>query len=293
MNYVLYNDLLKVSISDYGAEIRSIQSQKTNVEYLWQGSDVYWEDRATVIFPICGRLYQGKYTYLGKEYEMIIHGFAKVSTFTVVEHTPEKVVMLLTANDFTRAQYPFEFKLKMIYTLKGNQIKQTFMVENTDNKTLIFTCGGHPGFNVPWKDGEQYEDYYLEFENDKPQYNIFFNQDGLFNGRKELQPMVDGKIIPLSHDLFDNDALFLQDGAKKVSLKSKKNNTVISVEYQDMTRVGFWKDEKTTAPFLCIEPWAGIPASAGVTDDLETKAEMTHLAPKGICEKSFTITVEE
>ena len=293
MNYVLYNDLLKVCISDYGAEIRSIESKKTGVEYLWQGSDVYWKDRATVIFPICGRLYQGKYTYQGKEYQMIIHGFAKKSTFNVVEHTPEKVVMELKANDFTRAQYPFEFTLQLIYTLQGDKITQTYFVKNDDEKTLIFTCGGHPGFNVPWKDGEQYEDYYLEFANDKPQYNIFFNEDGLFNGRKELQPMVDGKIIPLSHDLFDNDALFLQDGAKEVALKSKKNTTQIIVNYEDMTRVGFWKDEKTTAPFLCIEPWAGIPASAGVTDDLETKAEMTHLPSGKTYSASFSIQIKE
>ncbi len=293
MNYVLYNDLLKVSISDKGAEIRSIESAKTGIEYLWQGSDVYWKDRATVIFPICGRLCQGKYTYKGKEYQMIIHGFAKKSTFTVTEHTPEKVVMELKANDFTREQYPFEFTLKMIYILQGDKITQTYFVENNDDKTLIFTCGGHPGFNVPWKDGEAYEDYYLEFANDKPQYNIFFTEEGLFNGRKELQPMVDGKIIPLSHDLFDNDALFLQDGAKEVALKSKKNKTQIIVNYEDMTRVGFWKDEKTTAPFVCIEPWCGIPASDGVIDDLETKAEMTHLAPNKTFSASFSISIKE
>lgn len=293
MNYVLYNDLLKVSISDKGAEIQSIFSKKTNTEYLWQGSKVFWKDRATVIFPICGRLYQGKYTYKGKEYNMIIHGFAKKSTFTVEEHNHSKVVFSLKANDFTREQYPFEFTLKLIYTLEGDTIKQTYFVENNDTKELIFTCGGHPGFNVPWKDGEEYEDYYLEFANDKPQYNIFFNEDGLFNGRKELQPMQDGKIIPLSHDLFDNDALFLQDGAKEVALKSKKNDTQIIVNYADMTRVGFWKDEKTTAPFLCIEPWAGIPASAGVVDDLETKAEMTHLECGKTYSASFTIQIKE
>ncbi len=293
MNYVLYNQNLKVSVSDYGAEIQSIKSAKTGIEYLWQGSDVYWKNRATVIFPICGRLCEGKYTYKGKEYSMIIHGFAKKSTFKVVEHTPEKVVMELTANDVTRAQYPFEFVLRIIYTLEKDKITQTYFVENTDTKELIFTCGGHPGFNVPWKDGEAYEDYYLEFANDKPQYNIFFNEDGLFNGRKELQPMIDGKILPLSHDLFDNDALFLQDGAKEVALKSKKNITQIIVKYEDMTRVGFWKDEKTTAPFLCIEPWAGIPASAGVIDDLETKAEMTHLAPNKTYSASFSIEIKE
>ena len=201
--------------------------------------------------------------------------------------------MEISANDFTRAQYPFEFTLKLIYELKGNKLTQTYQVENKDEKDLIFTIGGHPGFNVPWKDGEQYEDYYVEFANDKPQYNIFFNEEGLFNGRKELQPMVDGKIIPLAHNLFDNDALFLQDGAKEVAIKSKTNDTTITVKFDDMTRVGLWKDEKTTAPFLCIEPWCGIPSSVGVVDDLETKKEMTRLASGKTYTASFTIKIKE
>ena len=293
MKYVLYNDLFKVSVRDYGAELQSIKSVKTGIEYLWQGSDVYWEDRAPVIFPICGRLCQGKYTYKGKEYQMEMHGFAQRSTFKVTEHNPNKVVMEIKANDFTREQYPFEFTLKLIYELQGNKLTQTYVVENNDQKELIFTIGGHPGFNVPWKDGEQYEDYYIEFANDKPQYNIFFNEEGLFNGRKELQTMVDGKIIPLSHDLFDNDALFLQDGAKEVAIKSKTNDTTITVKYDDMTRVGLWKDEKTTAPFLCIEPWCGIPSSVGVIDDLETKKEMTRLASGRTYTASFTIKIKE
>ncbi len=293
MNYVLYNDLLKVSICDLGAEIQSIKGVKSGTEYLWQGSDVYWKNRATVLFPICGRLHKGKYTYKGKEYEMVLHGFAKKSMFSIIEHNPNKLVLELKANDVTRVQYPFEFTLRLIYTLEGDRLTQTFYVKNDDDKDLIFTVGGHPGFNVPWKEGESYEDYYLEFANDKPQYNIYFDDEGLFNGRKELFPMKDGKIIPLSHDLFDNDALFLQDGAKEVALKSKKNGASITVKFDDMTRVGLWKDNKTTAPFICIEPWCGIPASSGITDDLETKKEMTHLSPNKEFTASFSMTITE
>ena len=78
MNYIIENEALRVEIADRGAEIMSIVGKKTGFEYLWQGDATYWASRATVLFPICGRLTDGKYTYKGKEYEMVLHGFAKL-----------------------------------------------------------------------------------------------------------------------------------------------------------------------------------------------------------------------
>ena len=91
MIWTIKNEFLEVQVNDYGAELWSIKGLKTNTEYLWQGEKPYWGDRATVIFPICGRLYQGKYTYKGKTYEMIIHGFAKKMNYEVEEHTDTKI----------------------------------------------------------------------------------------------------------------------------------------------------------------------------------------------------------
>lgn len=293
MNYTLKNQILTVEISDYGAEIQSIKSNKTGVEYLWQGSDVYWKNRATVIFPICGRLHQGKYTYNGKEYQMIIHGFAKKSTFTVVEQSNEKIVFQLKANDFTREQYPFEFILNLEYELDNNELKQTYRVFNPDDKTLIFSIGGHPGFNVPFIEGERFEDYYLEFDSVGEKLNSFFSDDGLTLPKSEYYPMVDGKIINLTHGLFDNDAIFLDDKDDAVTLKSKTNSNSVRVEFKDMTKIGFWQDERTEAPFLCIEPWHGIPADDGVTDDLSTKKQMIHLKPNEEYSTYFKIIIQE
>ena len=57
------NDYLSAEINELGAELFSIKSKKTNIEYLWQGDSKYWSGRSTVLFPICGRLFSGKYTY--------------------------------------------------------------------------------------------------------------------------------------------------------------------------------------------------------------------------------------
>ena len=75
------NEFLTVDVNENGAELWSIKSKKTGIEYLWQGNAEYWKGRAPILFPICGRLFEGKYFYDGKEYAMPIHGIAKLFCF--------------------------------------------------------------------------------------------------------------------------------------------------------------------------------------------------------------------
>ena len=65
-----------VGIKTKGAEITSVKDN-SGKEYIWQGDPQFWKDQAIVLFPVVGRLDDGKYSFGGKEYEMDIHGFAK------------------------------------------------------------------------------------------------------------------------------------------------------------------------------------------------------------------------
>ena len=78
MIYTLENDSLKVQVNSHGGELWSIQT-KDGVEYLWQGDETYWKDRALNLFPYIARLTEGKYMLDGKTYEMPIHGFVNSS----------------------------------------------------------------------------------------------------------------------------------------------------------------------------------------------------------------------
>ena len=85
MNYTISNDQIEVVISDVGAELMSVKSKKDGTEFLWQGDPTFWGGRAYNLFPICGRLADGKYTYEGETYEMNLHGFVRKS---VLDATP-------------------------------------------------------------------------------------------------------------------------------------------------------------------------------------------------------------
>ena len=64
MIYYIENEYLRVGVSSLGAELMSIVKRDGEIEYLWQGDKKYWGGRAPNMFPICGRLFEGKYKYI-------------------------------------------------------------------------------------------------------------------------------------------------------------------------------------------------------------------------------------
>ncbi len=276
MLYTIENEKLKVSISDKGAELQNIILKSDGTEYLWQGDERFWSGRAYNLFPICGRLTDGRYTYKGKTYNMNLHGFARASFFRAEMISDTKAAFVLTPDDEIRTQYPFDFLFRVTYSLNDTELTVSFDVVNNDTDDMYFGIGGHPGFNVPMCQGESFEDYYLEFDCEKPAKRLVFTP--LFDtGKTEPFPLKEGKILELKHSLFDNDAIFLTDMCGSVTLKSRKSGKRVRVEYPGMKYLGLWHAPHTEAPYICIEPWCSLPSYDGVVDDLETKHEMTKL----------------
>ena len=96
----------------------------------------------------------------------------------------------------------------------------------------------------------------------------------------------------MKHDLFDDDAIFLYNVDKTITLKSDSHKYAVTLKYDRMKYVGLWHMPKTDAPYVCIEPWTSIPANDGVVDDLLTKEEMIHLPVGYTYKNSYSITVK-
>lgn len=291
MFYYLENEHLKAKFTDKGAELKSLCSKKDGFEYIWPGDSRYWEDSAIILFPICGRLQDKKYTFMGKEYHMDLHGFAKKSIFSVAEHTSDKIVFELHDSDETRAEYPFGFVLKLTYTLKDNSLETKFTVINTGKDDLLFSVGGHPGFNVPLENGLDFTDHYLEFDKAEKRTKILLADSGLYLGKDEYVPLENDKILRLNHSLFSQDAIFFSAKDGSLTLKSDKSTRWVKVSYSDVTHLGVWQTYADDTPFICIEPWHGIPGFEGKVDDFADKNEMIHLKDGKSYIFSFDITV--
>ena len=290
MIYILENEKLKVKISSMGAELQSVCRLEDGTEYLWQGDPAYWKSRAPHLFPMCGRMVEGKYTYGGQIYEMNLHGFVRNMEWTVLHQKTNAITMQIQDTPETLASYPFRFSLEVCYALTDETLSVALIVHNLEDRSMPFEVGGHPGFNVPLCEGESFEEYYVEFDEPCEARRLCLSDAGLYLNKSEPYALEEGKRIRMRHNLFDNDAIFLRDVPKGVTLRSADGPRSVYVTYPDMKFLGLWHTNRSDAPFVCIEPWAGSPAVEGSINDIEEMPEMLHLEPGAIYRNVYTIT---
>ena len=291
MNYVLKNEQLEVVISSMGAEVRSVK--RGGCEYIWQGGDErYWRGRTPLLFPICGRLCEGKYTYGGKTYEMNLHGFARKMELECASASDTELVFRLAACEATRAIYPFEFALTLTYRLEGARLSLVAKIDNNGDTVMPATFGGHPGFNVPFDGQSDFSDWYLEFDEECEPDQLEIAESGLQTGVFTAYDLRDRRILPLSHNLFQIDGIFMARMARRVTLKSEKSDRRVTLDYPDMPYLGVWHDAQTEAPFVCIEPWCGLPDYDNRPLDFSKKAQMVRLAPNSSKSVGFDMIFE-
>ena len=226
----------------------------------------------------------------GKTYEIGNHGFAKFSDFEVVEANDTTAVFKLTYSEKTLAMYPFKFNLFMTYTLNGNKLETKYKVENIDDKDIYFQLGTHPAFNCPLDKDDQFEDYYLEFDQEETLERFFMNAGNcIINGKSEVL-IENSKILPLTHELFYDGALvFKKVNSKKITLKSKKSAKNVVVSNENLPTLGIW--QKKDAPFVCIEPWYGLADTDNFTGEFKDRDRILKLKQNESFEASLNIEV--
>lgn len=286
----LENSRLRLTVDSLGAQMMSLQTLDGR-EYLWQGDPRYWCDRAPVLFPFVGRLTGNSYRYGGQVYSMGIHGFAAHQDFSCLCPKPNRLVLQLTDNGETREQYPFAFSLNIIYELIDNRVQVTYQVENSGTGILPFGIGGHPGFRVPLEEGEQFDDYVLEFAGGCQPDRVGFTPQVFLSGQDQPYPLKEGKYLPLRHDLFDEDAVILKNMSREVTLRSQVSPHGVQVSYPDMPYLGLWHMPNTDAPYLCIEPWSSLPARQDVVEDFACKSDLIQLGPGKTYVNTWSITI--
>lgn len=284
--YKISNGTLTVEIESLGAQLKSIK--KDGVEYLWQGDERYWADRALNIFPYVARLYGGRYMLDGKEYNMNIHGFAWTSEFAVYNIENGSVTFLLSDSKETLKSYPRRFDFYITYFLAENTINILYKVVNKDDKVMYFGLGGHPGFNLPLEKGRAFEDYSISFDKECYPVRIGFTPDCFLNGEDIPYPLKDNRIA-MCHDLFDDDAIVLKNMSRKVILEGGKRS--VTVDFPQMPYLGIWHAPKTDAPYVCIEPWCSLPAFYGKTAVFEEQKDLLSLNPGDEYENLWSITL--
>ena len=286
------NHKFQFSVKEVGAELSSFKSLGSDIEYLWSADPEIWLAHAPNLFPIIGCLKEDAFLYKGKEYACPKHGFIrKNKNVSLIEKTENSLSFGLKYSEDTLAVYPFKFEFQIKFVLENNKLEVQHKVINHGDELMLFSLGGHPGFTCPLNEGEEYADYYLEFDKPETAETWCVLENGLIGA--EATPVFDTPtVINLHPQLFKNDALVFKNlNSSKVSLKSKKSNQVLSMEFKDFPYLGIWA--KPNAPYVCIEPWLGIADSFNSTREFEDKEGLVRIESKKEFIASYSIVIQE
>ena len=97
------------------------------------------------------------------------------------------------------------------------------------------------------------EDYYLEFELEGT-LDRYFLENGLLSVEPVPLYLNNEKIIPITKELFENDALISKNNrSKEISIKNTKTGHRLLLDTGNAPHLGIWA--KPGAPYVCLEPW--------------------------------------
>lgn len=287
--YQLSNDQLDVSITAKGAELQNIYNKVTRLEYMWNGDPAFWSKKSPVLFPIVGGLKNNTYQYLGVNYTLNRHGFAREKEFTVTAQTSDSIVFTLEADEDSVKVYPFLFRFSVIYQLFENQLSVAYLVENTGKETLYFSVGAHPAFAVPLVNGTAFSDYHLLFSEKETTAKWPLSADGLIQS-SPLDLLLNTNTLPLTKPLFYNDALVCKHLiSNSISIVSDKTSHGVRVQFNGFPYMGIWSAKN--ADFVCIEPWCGIADSVESSGDITQKEGINILSANGQFTRSWSVEV--
>jgi len=290
MLHTLQNNILKITLDDKGAELKSITEVADGTEYLHDGDPTWWKYTSPVLFPIVGKLVNGKYRAEGQEFELPQHGFARTSNFKCVREDEEEVIFQLKWNEDTLEDYPYKFILEIAYILKENRIEVVWTVKNDDDKEMYFSIGAHPALRCPIVDGENFEDCYLKFNVAEDSARILLSESGVLSHKKI--PTLNGKEFDLNYEIFKGDALIFDDlKSDEITVCSRKTSKSITLMAKGFPFWGIWTPSKGGAPLICIEPWHGHADFEDFAGNISEKDGIRKLAPEQTFDAGYSFIV--
>lgn len=278
----LFNSDLRVVVTSKGTELRSIKAG--GVEYLWNGDPAVWGRRAPLLFPLIGRLRDGRYEHKGESIDAPMHGFCRDRLFSVGQVSPTQVSFTTRSDDETRACYPFDFRLAVTYKLDGSTLVKTHRVENIGTVPLPFEVGGHEAYALPKNADGTPCDWRITFgaDDDAPQSSFeMFGMDEsgiLFLPKTEVE-LEEGALRKVPEQL-DIDTIVLEDvPSNTATLTWGEQKHEVCVRFDGFPYLGIWTmGGQETPAYICIEPWSALPDA--------------HFSPRELGEKPGVITLE-
>ena len=297
------SEIISISSNSLTASIDTIGAQLMNLskgesEYLWQGDSNWWPRRAPILFPIVGVLKDGEAESAEGTISLARHGLARLNQFEVVEQSPSSVTLRLKSTEETREAYPYDFELKLIFSVAGDTLTQTYEVTNPANVVLPFTLGAHPAFNIPIPGVEaaSLDQYHLLFTRSWTSYGPSITDEGLCDYTTPQKLIVNSDTLPLSWELIDREkTITLEDVPDRritlaANVEASSEAHGIQMDFEGFDYLGIWS-AAPGCPFVALEPWCGIADTVDTDGVFEHKPGIISLEPGQSIAKTLNIRV--
>ncbi len=200
------------------------------------------------LFPIFGRLKEGRFSWKGREYPMEIHGFAHTSVWRAEQQCSDKLVLSLEHNAQTWSQYPFAFRMELTFQVREGSLIIHPSLRNQGQEPMPFQYGFHPYFLTPDPESvrvETHANFFMDGQSEQPR-PFGQGQGGivLAEGAGEAGGAFLGVEGPSVVDLGDRKVTISQNG--------------------DYPTLILWT--QAGKPFLCVEPICGTPNGLNTGD---------------------------
>ena len=244
-------------------------------ELVWEADPAHWSRHAPILFPVVGASTDGVIRLGGQRYPMPQHGFARDSTFTLVDKDEHSARLRLTESNQTWAHFPFRFELNVAVTLTSNELELAFEVRNAHESDMPYALGFHPAFRWPF-DTDTPAEHTIVFQNEEnPEVRTITNS-GLLSRQSSRRLPLNGRRLALDPDLFTTALVFLEARSRALRFASPSGAS-IELETDDFPHLALWT--KPHAPFLSMEAWTGHADFEGFAGDLTERASMRRLRP--------------
>ena len=274
----LENDALSVRVSSKGAELQSVVRDR--VERMWCADPAVWGRHAPLLFPLIGRLRDGWYAHEGERVEAPMHGFCRDREFAAEQVSGTHARFETVSDEGTRAVFPFDFRLRVDFSLEGATIVKTHTVENAGEVPMPFELGGHEAYATRLLPGERMADYYVRFEGADALGMFDMDEEGILALPKIGVPLEDGRLTKTPEQLGIDTVVLENVPGGRVVLASAANPHEVEVEFPDFPYLGIWtKAGQDDARYLCLEPWSALPDAHFSPRELAEKPGVRVLAP--------------
>ncbi|HUO23609.1 MAG TPA: aldose 1-epimerase family protein [Caulobacteraceae bacterium] len=279
---------LSAEINPLGAELHALRDAEGR-DLMWDGDPAVWAGRAPILFPIVGALAGGAYRWRGQSYALPRHGFARRRLFQLVERDASGATLRLDCDSETLSVYPFRFQLDLRFAVEGATLEVTATVRNLgDAASMPASFGFHPAFRWPLPYGQPRADHRIAFDHPEPAPIRRLDANGLLL-TEGLPTPVHGRDLPLTDDLFIDDALIFDRLTSRTLRYGAGEGPQLQIAFPAMPELGVWT--KPGAGYLCIEPWRGFADPQGFTGDLAEKPGVFMVTPGGAVDCAMSVTL--